>query len=124
MYIVQSKYTKLCYSFLVPIHVCSFHSFSNFFHRQADTPKKHFLQFTLFILLLCTAIYSFLLLCTARIMISILVLNPFSVLHLSFPLFLISFILAPIVLQIMILIWLIPKISVISKIRNVESNCA
>ena len=97
MYIAQSKYTKPCYSFLVPIHVCSFHSFSNFFHRQADTQKKHFLQFTLFILLLCTAIYSFLLLCTARIMISILVLNPFSVLHLSFPLFLTSFFLAPIV---------------------------
>ena len=59
VYIAQSKYTKLCHSFLVPIHVCSFHSFSNFFHRQADTQKKHFLQFTLFILLLCTAIYSF-----------------------------------------------------------------
>ena len=88
MYIAQSKYTKLCYSFLVPIHVCSFHSFSNFFHRQAEYPKEAL--FTIYFIHLYPP-------SNARIMISILVLNPFSVLHLSFPLFLTSFILAPIV---------------------------
>ena len=90
---IQNPVTVSWYPFMSAVFILFQISFID-----KQIPKRStFYNLLYSFLLLCTAIYSFLLFCTARIMISILVLNPFSVLHLSFPLFLTSFFLAPIV---------------------------